>query len=256
MGSLPVAQLHDGLHFLRCGRQQDQLGHDPEQGQAVAFISPVMAPLPDPEGCTVVGTVGRLERQKGMADLLEAFARLPCDLQQVKLWIVGDGPLERKLQRKAAELELEDRVRFLGARSDVPALMTRFDLFVLSSLWEGLPNVVLEAMAARRAVVATKVDGTPEAVTHGWTGVLVPPSNPVVLAQAIERLLRDPALRRKYGEAGRQKLEQRFGLDRMVAETQDMYREALAEAGIRDVLTGARSPGTWRSFSSWRWERA
>ncbi len=130
---------------------------------------------------------------------------------------------------------MEERVRFLGARSDVPALMTRFDLFALSSLWEGLPNVVLEAMAARRAVVATKVDGTPEAVTHGWTGVLAPPSNPVVLAQALERLLRDPALRRKYGEAGRQKVEQRFGLDRMVKETQDMYREALAEAGIRDA---------------------
>ncbi len=192
------------------------------------------AALPDPEGCTVVGTVGRLERQKGMADLIEAVARLPRDLQQVKLWIVGEGPLERKLQLKAAELEMGERVRFLGERSDVPALMRRFDLFALSSLWEGLPNVVLEAMAARRAVVATKVDGTPEAVTHGWTGVLAPPSNPVVLAQALERLLRDPALRRKYGEAGRQKVEQRFGLDRMVQETQDMYREALAEAGIRD----------------------
>ena len=208
-------------------------GLDLAEFDAAAARGPSKA-LPDPEGCLVVGAVGRLERQKGMMDLVEAFARLPGDLQQVKLWIVGEGPLERKLQRKATELGMEERVRFLGVRSDVPALMTRFDLFALSSLWEGLPNVALEAMAARRAVVATKVDGTPEAVTHGWTGVLVPPSNPVVLAQAIERLLRDPALRRKYGDAGRLKVEQRFGLDRMVKETQAMYREALAEAGIRD----------------------
>ncbi len=136
-------------------------------------------PLPDPEGCTVVGTVGRLERQKGMAYLLDAFARLPRDLQQVKLWIVGDGPWSASCSCKAAELEVEERVRFLGARPDVPALMARFDLFVLPSLWEGLPNVVIEAMAARRAVVATNVDGTPEAVAHGWTGVLAPPANPV-----------------------------------------------------------------------------
>ena len=208
-------------------------GLDLAEFDAAAAKGPSEA-LPDAEGCTVVGAVGRLERQKGMMDLIQAFGRLPYDLQHVKLWIVGEGPLERKLQRKVIETGMQERVRFLGARSDVPALMTRFDLFVLSSLWEGLPNVTLEAMAARRAVVATKVDGTPEAVTHGWTGVLVPPSNPGVLAQTIERLLRDPALRRKYGDAGRLKIEQRFGLDRMVTETQDMYREALAEAGIRD----------------------
>ena len=208
-------------------------GLDLAEFDAAAARGPSEA-LPDPEGCMVVGTVGRLERQKGMMDLLAAFALLPSDLQDAKLWIVGDGPLKRELQRQAAETGMTERVRFLGVRSDVPALMRRFDLFALSSLWEGLPNVALEAMAARRAVVATKVDGTPEAVTHGWTGMLVPPSNPGVLAQAIERLLRDAELRRKYGEAGRQKVEQRFGLDRMVTETQEMYREALAEAGIRD----------------------
>jgi glycosyltransferase involved in cell wall biosynthesis len=209
-------------------------GLDLAEFDAAAARGPSEA-LPDPAGCTVVGAVGRLEPQKGMMDLLEAFALLPRDLEHVKLWIAGEGPLERKLQRKVSETGMNERVRFLGARSDVPALMKRFDLFVLASLWEGLPNVALEAMAARCAVVATKVDGTPEAVTHGWTGMLVPPSNPGVLAQAIERLLRDPALRRKYGEAGRLKVEQRFGLDRMVKETQDMYREASAEAGVRDA---------------------
>jgi glycosyltransferase involved in cell wall biosynthesis len=208
-------------------------GLDLAEFDAAAARGPSEA-LPDPEGCMVVGAVGRLERQKGMMDLLAAFALLPNDLQHAKLWIVGDGPLKPELQRQATETGMQERVRFLGARSDVPALMTRFNLFVLSSLWEGLPNVALEAMAARRAVVATKVDGTPEAVTHGWTGVLVPPSSPALLAQAIERLLRDPALRQKYGEAGRLRVEQRFGLDRMVTETQDMYRGALAEAGIRD----------------------
>jgi glycosyltransferase involved in cell wall biosynthesis len=209
-------------------------GLDLAEFDAAAARGPSEA-LPDPEGCTVVGAVGRLEPQKGMMDLLEAFARLPYDLQHVKLWIVGEGPLERKLRRKASESGISERVRFLGARSDVPALMRRFDLFALASLWEGLPNAALEAMAARRAVVATNVDGTPEAVTHDGTGVLVPPSNPGVLAEALERLLRDPGLRRKYGEAGRLKVEQRFGVGRMVQETQEMYREALAEAGIHDA---------------------
>ena len=208
-------------------------GLDLAEFDAAAARGPSDA-LPESEGCTIIGAVGRLEPQKGMMDLVEAFAQLPHDMQHTRLWIAGEGPLKSKLQRKVIETEMQERVRFLGARPDVPALMTRFDLFVLSSLWEGLPNVVLEAMAARRAVVATKVDGTTEAVTHEWTGVLVPPSNPGVLAQAIERLLRDPALRQKYGDAGRLKVEQRFGPDRMVRETQDMYREALAEAGIRD----------------------
>jgi glycosyltransferase involved in cell wall biosynthesis len=85
-------------------------------------------------------------------------------------------------------------------------------------------------MAARRAVVATNVDGTPEAVGHGWTGLLVPPANPGALAQAMERLLREPATRQKFGEAGRRKAEEQFGLRRMIAETEDVYREALAEA--------------------------
>jgi len=187
-------------------------------------------PLPDPEGRLVVGNVGRLEEQKGTAYLLDAFARLPRDLTDVRLWIVGDGPDGKDLRVRAARLKVEERVRFMGVRQDVPALMARFDLFVLPSLWEGLPNVVIEAMAARRAVVATNVDGTPEAVAHGWTGLLVPPANPAALAQAIERLLHDPAMRQKFGAAGRRKAEEMFGLRRMIAETQDVYREALAEA--------------------------
>jgi glycosyltransferase involved in cell wall biosynthesis len=187
-------------------------------------------PLPDAEGRLVVGTVGRLEEQKGTVYLLEAFARLPRDLTQARLWIVGDGPEGKELRIRAARLGVEERVCFMGVRRDVPALMDRFDLFVLPSLWEGLPNVVIEAMAARRAVVATNVDGTPEAVGHGWTGLLVPPASPGALAQAMERLLREPALRQKFGAAGRRKAEEQFGLARMIAETQDVYREALAEA--------------------------
>jgi starch synthase (maltosyl-transferring) len=186
--------------------------------------------LPEAGKGLVVGTVGRLEEQKGTVHLLDALARMPPDLAEVRLWIVGDGPEARSLRNRAARLKLEERVQFLGVRRDVPALMARFDLFVLPSLWEGLPNVVIEAMAARRAVIATNVDGTPEAVVHGWTGLLVPPENPGALAQAMGRLLREPAMRQRFGEAGRRKAEELFGLQRMVAETEEVYREALAEA--------------------------
>jgi starch synthase (maltosyl-transferring) len=121
------------------------------------------------------------------------------------------------------------RVRFLGPRPDVPALLGRLDLFVLPSLWEGLPNAALEAMAARRAVVATNVDGTPEAVADGVTGLLVPPADADALARAIAILLRDPERRGTLAEAGRRRVEREFGMDRMVAETQQVYREAMAE---------------------------
>ena len=196
----------------------------------MAASAGVSAAVPEAHGSPVIGMVGRLEPQKGARYLIEAFARLPADLCGTQLWIVGAGPEEAGLRQRAADARVQRRVHFLGARADVPALMTRFDLLVLPSLWEGLPNVALEAMAARRPVVATNVDGTPEAVADEQTGILVPPADPVALAQATERLLREAELRRSMGEAGRRRVETHFTMERMVQRTQDIYREVLAEA--------------------------
>jgi len=188
------------------------------------------APLPESDGVFVIGAVGRLEPQKGITYLIEAFAQLKIESPALQLWIVGSGPEAPSLRRQAQAGGEADRIHFLGTRQDVPALMSRFDLFVLPSLWEGLPNVALEAMAARRAVVATAVDGTPEAVIAGETGLLVPPKDPQGLARAMETLIENSDQRKAYGEAGRQRVERVFGMDRMVAETADIYRQLLSKA--------------------------
>jgi len=215
------------IAVIRNGLDLDEF--DAELAQAPANSLPAISGQP-----IIVGTVARLEPQKGIKFLIAAFSRLPRELGEVELWIVGGGPQERQLREEAGATRVTGRIRFLGHRPDVPALLARFDLFVLPSLWEGLPNAVLEAMAARRAVVATAVDGTPEAVEHEKTGLLVPPADAAALAAAIERLLRDPALRRAFGEAGRRKAASDFSMERMVAETEAVYRSAMEESAKRD----------------------
>jgi len=211
-------------------------GLDLDEFDAAARAGPLATLAPMPEGA-LIGAVGRLEPQKGMTYLLDAFSRLPPRFAGAELWIAGDGPEAHALQEQAASAGVAERVRFLGLRHDVPALLERFDLFVLPSLWEGLPNAVLEAMAARRAVVATEVDGTPEAVVDisaanadEATGVLVPPRDSDALAQAMGRLLDDSQLRMRLGEAGRRRVAAEFGMERMVNQTQALYETALAEA--------------------------
>ena len=175
----------------------------------------------------IIGAVARLEPQKDIPALVEAFARLPERLSDTHLWIAGEGPERPRIEQLIAGHGMGGRVWLAGRRNDIPALLRRMDLFVLPSLWEGLPNAVLEAMAARRAVVATRVDGTPEAVAEGETGLLVPPRDTAALADAITRLLDDPDLRARYGAAGRRRVETVFGIERMVKDTCDAYRSLL-----------------------------
>jgi glycosyltransferase involved in cell wall biosynthesis len=126
---------------------------------------------------------------------------------------------------------MAEAVTFTGVRADVPKILAALDLFVLPSLWEGMPNAVLEAMAAGLPVVATAVGGTPEVVMDGVTGLLVPPQDPSALAQAIERLLRDPDLRRTMGRAGRRRVEQHFDVRETVRQVEDLYETLLREKG-------------------------
>ena len=192
------------------------------------------APLPDSGATPLIGTVARLEPQKGMAFLIAAMGELKRSGVFGRLWIVGDGPDQGDLERRADECGVGESIAFLGRREDVPALMRRFDVFVLPSLWEGLPNAALEAQAASRPVVATAVDGTPEAVEDGKTGLLVPPRDPAAMAHAIASLLADPGRRKSMGDAGRERVARVFGMERMVAETERLYEEAL-EGESRDA---------------------
>jgi glycosyltransferase involved in cell wall biosynthesis len=173
----------------------------------------------------VVLTPARLHEQKGHAYLLAAAARVP----EATFVLAGDGPLRAELERLAAELNVADRCVFLGYRSDVSDLLAAADVFVLPSLFEGLPVSVLEAMAAERAVVATAIGGTDEAVTHEVTGLLVPPRDPAALAAAIRRLQADPQLAGRLAAAGRERVQREFS---SAATARNVMR-------IYDEVTGA-----------------
>ena len=186
-------------------------------------------PLPSAKEGLRIGTVGRLARQKGIPYLLEAFRRLLASAPGSRLCIVGDGEDRGELESLVERLGIRASVDFLGHRADVPAILPRLDVLVLSSLWEGLPNAVIEAMAASRPVVATAVDGTLELVEDGVTGWLVPPRSPEALAGKIEELLNDPDMRERMGREGRQRIERDYGLDRMLDETAALYDQLIEE---------------------------
>lgn len=151
--------------------------------------------------------VGRLANQKGYSYLLEAMRGVVRNYPDASLSIAGRGPLEDTLKEKTASLGIEDNVEWLGFRDDVYDLMAGADVFVLSSLYEGMPNVVMEAMALEKPIVATGVDGVNELVTDGETGVLVPPGDSAALRRGIETLLEDRALARQLGRAAAQEAE-------------------------------------------------
>jgi starch synthase (maltosyl-transferring) len=152
--------------------------------------------------------VGRLDVQKGVDVLLDAAAKVMTSRPDWHLVLAGDGPLRATLvDRLATSQELARRIRLLGQRNDVPGLLQSADLLVLPSRWEGMPNAVLEAMAARRAVVATRVEGSEELVVPRETGWLVAPGDPEALASALLDAAADRDRLRRYGEAGRARVE-------------------------------------------------
>jgi glycosyltransferase involved in cell wall biosynthesis len=170
--------------------------------------------------------VARLNAIKDQRSLLEAVRFAVDRVPEFRLTIVGDGPMHDELLALQAALGLQRNVAFLGERHDVPALLAEADLFVLSSLKEGLSLTLLEAMAMGLAVVATDVGGNREVVIPGKTGVLVPSRSPEKLADAIVDLVRRPETVRAMGRRGREWVEQHFSLDRMVEKYEELYETA------------------------------
>ena len=167
---------------------------------------------------TLILYVGRLDPQKGLPVLLDAFARAAPDRPQVHLALAGDGPERAALHaRTEADPVLKDRVRWLGRRDDVPGLLRTADVVVLPSLWEGMPNVVLEAMAAKRAVIATRVEGSEDLVVPGETGWLVPPGAVEPLADALLEASADRDRLAQFGRVGRARVDAEFTPERVVA---------------------------------------
>jgi glycosyltransferase involved in cell wall biosynthesis len=190
-----------------------------------------------PGQALVVGTVTRLSPQKSPLDFIEAAAMVAQQIPEAWFVVVGDGSLRPKVEARAAELGLTDRLVLTGLRRDVPELMAAFDVFALSSLWEGLPRVLPQAMATGLPIVATAVDGNCEAVKDGVTGRLVPPGQPAALAQAVVDLLRDPQLAYRLGQAGRNRVAE-FSATQMVEQISDLYirliqkKRILSRAGL------------------------
>jgi glycosyltransferase involved in cell wall biosynthesis len=174
-----------------------------------------------------VVAVGRLKAPKDFLTLIRAAAALPP--RSYELVVVGDGPERALLQGEIERLGLEDRVRLEGERADVPELLARADVFVLSSASEGMPISVLEAMAAGLPVVASAVGGVPELVLDGETGRLVPPGDPPALAGALRPLLADAQLRRRLGDAGRVRVHERFDLGPFRRAHVELYSRELAK---------------------------
>ena len=148
------------------------------------------------------------------------------------LVIIGDGPERTALETLADDLGVADRIHWAGHRRDVPALLPAFDLYIQPSLHEGMPNTILEAMAAGLPVVATAVGGTPEVVVDGVTGLLVPPRDSNALVEAMAMLLSDQNLRYRMGRAGQERVKGQFSLERMVRQTQALYERLLKIRGV------------------------
>lgn len=174
-------------------------------------------------GASLALSVGRFVEQKDQRTLLHAWRKVAEEQPGATLALVGSGPLAGMLRATAQDLGVSGSVRFVPARPDLRPAYAAADLFVLSSLWEGLPYVVLEAMAAGLPVVSTAVDGIPEAVVDGGSGVLVPAADPSALADTVLTLLRDPEKARRFGQAGRERVDRMFRYEAMTDGVLGVY---------------------------------
>jgi len=177
--------------------------------------------------------VGRFDPPKDYPSMLQAFARVVHKHSNTILLIAGDGPLRKTMENLARELGIEKRTKFLGIRRDIPQLMNAADAYVMSSSWEGMPNVLLEASATGLPIVATDVGGNREIVLDGVTGFLVPPRNPEALARTMLRIMDlSDEERKEMGKRARKHIEVKFNLDRVVDLWEILYYELLEKKGI------------------------
>jgi len=202
--------------ILASPQTESAVGSGPRKGERRGFLDRF-------SGKTLVATSGRLSPEKGHEHLIRAFARVIKDRPDVVLLIFGDGPQRGELVKLARTLGCSDFIHFLGFVPDFASLLERIDVFVLPSLSEGLPNVLLEAMAAARPVVATAVGGVPELVLNGATGLLVSPGNSEEMAGAIGRLLSDTELARRLGGSGQEAVRKSYSFERQCELLMSVY---------------------------------
>jgi glycosyltransferase involved in cell wall biosynthesis len=211
-----VANGVDSTLYRQPAGSRDRVRQDLGVGQAFAWLA-----------------VGRFEIAKDYPNMLRAFALVRERHPETVLLLAGRGALQDETEALARELHLDSAARFLGVRDDVPALLNAADGYVMSSAWEGLPMVLLEASASGLPVVTTNVGGNAEAVLDGETGFLVAPRDHQKLASAMMRVMELPAgERERLGACGRDHVGARYGLARVVEQWEEVYREASARKGI------------------------
>lgn len=176
----------------------------------------------------IILTVARLHKQKGHKYLLEASKMF----DNANFVFAGDGPERDNLEAYAREIQVDDRIKFLGHREDIPTLINGCDLFVLPSLFEGLPLTIMEAMAAGKPVIASDIPGIDDEVIQDETGLLVPKESPEALGEAIKSLLSNPEYAKRLGSAGRIRANEEFSAETMIIRLEDLYEE-LIKTGIK-----------------------
>ena len=181
-----------------------------------------------PAEAIVVGNVGRFSAQKNPIDWVRAAGKIGRDCPQAHFLLVGDGPLRTQVEEELHRQGIADRAILTGLRRDVSRMLSAMDIFMLSSLWEGLPRVIPQAMAMRLPVVANRADGTCEVIEEGITGYLCPPGEVEQLADYCLQLIFDPLKRQEMGVKGRRFILQEFDLRRMISQIEELYEYLLS----------------------------
>lgn len=224
-----VTNLNNRLPARLLGRQAFRFNNAVDPGrfhQVQVDRAARLYELGIPPDSKVVGSVGRLTKQKGYAVLLNAIPSILDKLPQTHFMIIGDGELKEELNYLAKELQIEDHLTFTGPRQDVEALYRCLDLFVNSSLWEGLPTVIMESMLSNVPIVATDVSGARELIMPETTGFLVPPNQPQALADAILQALTLPdTAKKRLVQAAHAHIMQNFTIEAVTAQHEALYRQ-------------------------------
>jgi glycosyltransferase involved in cell wall biosynthesis len=181
-----------------------------------------------PAEAVVVGNVGRFSTQKNPLDWVRAAGKISRENHQARFLLVGDGPLRQQVEEEIRRQGISERTIMTGLRRDVPHMLAAMDIFMLSSLWEGLPRVIPQAMAMRLPVIANRADGTNEVIDDGITGYLCPPGDVEKLADFCLRLLFDPVKRQEMGARGRIVATQEFDLHKMIQQIEELYAQLLS----------------------------
>ena len=210
--------------------QRVTLVHEGVETERIAALSAadVKSIFGLPRGALVVGSVAALSPEKGLSHLIDAAAVVIEQVPEASFVICGKGDSRQELEEQIGRLGLRQRVILAGFRTDVHELLKSFDLYVMSSLHEGLCTSLIDAMAAGKPAVATAVGGIPEVLVEGETGYLVPPADPQALADKIVELLRDEPLRQRFGAAGKARASELFDVEKMVRDTLAGYQDLLA----------------------------